>query len=508
MWFNRLLILFSFFFILSVGLMVLINFGLSFFSIINLIDLQMQLRFYVGRFMTLLLIVSIMIFIWSGFYIYRKWNLMFFYLRFLRFVFSIGLLLMRDRILFVFLGWEGLGISSFMLIIFFQNWVRINGGLLTLLTNRVGDGILLIVFGYWLIRSFRERLIKTSSILSIILVLLCFTKRAQWPFVRWLPAAIAAPTPVRALVHSSTLVTAGVWLIMRFSFVFFSSLRIWTILGRLTLSLASLAALSELDAKKLVALSTLRQLGLIFIRIRVGNYLICFFHTIMHAISKANLFIVIGNVLHFIFSQQDARKLHKIRYLRLMGSKVRVLRLGGICFISGFYSKEQILNNYVNLFNRFLVLVIFLIIISLTLAYIIKLLLSLDKASNNFTTTRHRVLENLPILIIRFTSILIGFISQHNFICFSFIKSKNIVYLLLFFSVLIITTYKIRKGFNLQLGIINNALKLFKITTKIRNIKSSLIEIILLSGRNLSISSYNFFGLTIIRILIIIIIIL
>jgi NADH-ubiquinone oxidoreductase chain 5 len=107
-----------------------------------------------------------------------------------------------------------LGVSSFILIIFYQNWRSTKGGLLTLLTNRLGDGLLILTLVVSLLNGY---VLFSSFLVLLILIFLAFTKRAQWPFLSWLPAAMAAPTPVRALVHRSTLVTAGIWLMLRFS---------------------------------------------------------------------------------------------------------------------------------------------------------------------------------------------------------------------------------------------------------------------------------------------------
>ena len=141
------------------------------------------------------------------------------------------------------------------------------------------------------------------------------TKRAQFPFSAWLPAAIAAPTPVSALVHSSTLVTAGVYLLFRFSPLFRET---WVraclcATGSITMVLAGMRALEETDSKKIVALSTLRQLGLIIIRLGVGGAFIAFFHLLSHAFFKALLFIVVGNIIHLSLRYQDLRKSSVIR---------------------------------------------------------------------------------------------------------------------------------------------------------------------------------------------------
>jgi NADH:ubiquinone oxidoreductase subunit 5 (subunit L)/multisubunit Na+/H+ antiporter MnhA subunit len=221
---------------------------------------------------------------------------------------------------------------------------------------------------------------QKGTILAFLLFLLvALTKRAQVPFTRWLPAAMAAPTPVRALVHSSTLVTAGIWLLVRFNQIRVQSSRILLMLGRVTLLLASTAALIEVDGKKVVALSTLRQLGLIFMALSLGNRLICLFHLLMHAFAKANLFLIVGNFLHIRFSQQDYRQLSSgvegaTIFLVIF---VSVLRLRGIIFSRGFFSKDSILLREFNLIGSFLSWLILVRIISLTFAYCLKLIFSL-----------------------------------------------------------------------------------------------------------------------------------
>ncbi len=133
------------------------------------------------------------------------------------------------------------------------------------------------------------------------------TKRAQVPVSAWLPAAIAAPTPVSALVHSSTLVAAGIVFILKFyCFVFSSSFqKILFFIGIFTIFIAGLAALIEIDFKKLVALSTLSQIGILFFILGLGRKWLTIFHLISHAFFKRCLFLVVGRGLHFIFSQQD-----------------------------------------------------------------------------------------------------------------------------------------------------------------------------------------------------------
>jgi NADH-ubiquinone oxidoreductase chain 5 len=133
------------------------------------------------------------------------------------------------------------------------------------------------------------------------------TKRAQTPISAWLPAAIAAPTPVRALVHSSTLVTAGIVLLIKFYFLlnYFLFQKFLIFIGLATIFSAGLSALIEIDFKKLVALSTLRQIGILVFILGLGTKWLALFHLVSHAFFKSCLFLVVGGGLHFIFTKQD-----------------------------------------------------------------------------------------------------------------------------------------------------------------------------------------------------------
>jgi NADH-ubiquinone oxidoreductase chain 5 len=178
-----------------------------------------------------------------------------------------------------------------------------------------------------------------------IFIIAAFTKRAQIPFSAWLPAAIAAPTPVSALVHSSTLVTAGVYLLIRFnSWVNFPCLSFSALfLGLLTRLVAGIAAIFEEDIKKVIALSTLRQLGIIVAALSLGLPLIAFGHLVAHAFFKAILFIGAGAMIHLSSDYQDLRKLRVLRGkapVRVSGFIVANISLCGLPFIRGYYSKD------------------------------------------------------------------------------------------------------------------------------------------------------------------------
>jgi NADH-ubiquinone oxidoreductase chain 5 len=178
-------------------------------------------------------------------------------------------------------------------------------------------------------------------------VIAALTKRAQIPFSSWLPAAIAAPTPVSALVHSSTLVTAGVYLLIRFSPLFTgrSIMTIVLVLGILTIVISSLGAIFEIDLKKIIALSTLRQLGLIMLSLGLGYYNLALFHLLTHALFKASLFLCAGALIHRNRGSQDLRELNGVDKsipVTLSCLVICSLSLSGFPFLSAFFSKDKI----------------------------------------------------------------------------------------------------------------------------------------------------------------------
>jgi NADH-ubiquinone oxidoreductase chain 5 len=232
----------------------------------------------------------------------------------LLFILSINLLIYIPHIIALLLGWDGLGIVSFILVIYYQNHKSLAAGIITALSNRVGDAILLIAIaitlnqGHWYILEIR---ISNSIIPQILLITIAaITKSAQIPFSSWLPAAIAAPTPVSALVHSSTLVTAGVFLLIRF-YPFLHRTNYFNLIlitiATSTIFIAGIRATIECDIKKIIALSTLSQLGIMITSLALNFPILTFFHILTHALFKALLFIGAGSFIHYHDHSQDLR---------------------------------------------------------------------------------------------------------------------------------------------------------------------------------------------------------
>nr|YP_009681515.1 NADH dehydrogenase subunit 5 [Modiolus nipponicus]QDO71915.1 NADH dehydrogenase subunit 5 [Modiolus nipponicus] len=271
----------------------------------------------------------------------------------LLFVGSMVFLITIPNLVCVLIGWDGLGITSFLLVIYYQNNKSLGAGMVTALVNRIGDVLLLFIIGSmmseggWLL--YENSLVVENLYLPIVLVVGAITKSAQMPFSAWLPAAMAAPTPVSSLVHSSTLVTAGVYLLLRCSSVLEESglaMNLLKSLSLVTLVMAGSAALVEIDLKKVIALSTLSQLSMMLFSLSLGLTSVCFFHLVAHASFKALLFLCAGVVIHSNFKTQDIRCLGKswsVLPVSMAFLTVANMSLCGVPFLSGFYSKDMII---------------------------------------------------------------------------------------------------------------------------------------------------------------------
>ena len=336
-------------------------------------------------FMCFVLLISRSVIYYRGRYIIGDKNFNRFIYLVLAFVFSMIIMVLSPNLISILLGWDGLGLVSYALVIFYQNEKSANAGILTVLSNRVGDVAILLSIGLivrlgsWNFLFYRYYILdKDWVIIKFLVILAAITKRAQIPFSAWLPAAIAAPTPVSALVHSSTLVTAGVYLIIRFRSALEGSKiqRILLIISCLTIFIAGLGANFEYDLKKIIALSTLRQLGVILRILALGFPDLSFFHLLSHALFKALLFMCAGVIIHRVRGYQDIRfigGLIKFMPLRVSYIIVANLALCGFPFLAGFYSKDIILEvAFMNWIN-FVSLILYILATGLTVSYTLRL---------------------------------------------------------------------------------------------------------------------------------------
>jgi len=276
----------------------------------------------------------------------------------LLFVVSMFLLILTPDLIFVLIGWDGLGLTRFLLIIFYLRKNSFMAGIKTYIINRLGDGFFLVGVGVLVLQGSWFLLKINYLVVFVILFLLgCFTKRAQFPFSSWLPDAMAAPTPVSALVHSRTLVTAGIFLLIRFfnclsgvKFLILGCVGFWTML------IASFSACLEHDSKKIIAFSTLSQLGLMVVSLAIGFVDFAFFHLLTHALFKALLFIVRGYKIFKTNHFQDNRILKfsfYYKYFKNFVLQICILSLMGFPFLAGFFSKEKILDGSFWVWKKF-----------------------------------------------------------------------------------------------------------------------------------------------------------
>ncbi len=279
------------------------------------------------------------------------------------FIFSMLLLVLGDNYVIMFIGWEGVGLCSYLLIgYWFTNTTYNNAAKKAFIMNRIGDlGFLLAIF--WLIVKLgtvsygevltAESLAKLSSTDITAITLLLFVgamgKSAQIPLYTWLPDAMAGPTPVSALIHAATMVTAGIYMITRTNiFYTYSEIAqtVVAIIGISTALLAATIAIKQNDIKKVLAYSTVSQLGYMFLGLGVGAYSGAVFHVITHAFFKALLFLAAGSVIHAMHHEQDIRKMGGLKSklpITHITFLIGCIAIAGVPPFSGFFSKDEIL---------------------------------------------------------------------------------------------------------------------------------------------------------------------
>nr|YP_010329409.1 NADH dehydrogenase subunit 5 [Haemaphysalis campanulata]UNO53840.1 NADH dehydrogenase subunit 5 [Haemaphysalis campanulata] len=352
-------------------------------SWISSIDLKFYLLFdwISNLFISVVMLISSMVILYSYSYMNHDKNKICFCLIVLMFVFSMILLILMPNMLMIILGWDGLGLVSYCLVIFYQSVNSFNSGMMTIISNRVGD--VMIILSLIFLFNFGSldflSLDKIELLFGILIVLAGMTKSAQIPFSAWLPAAMAAPTPVSALVHSSTLVTAGVYLMIRFNFLFSVNSNSMFLLkmSLITMMMSGINAFFETDLKKIIAFSTLSQLSMMMIIVSLNMYQLAFFHLIMHAIFKSMLFLCAGLIIHFMNGIQDIRMLgnfFKNSPVIMSCMLISILSLMGFPFIGGFYSKDLILEFFFFKIDNFLLLMIFMLSVLFTFLYCVRLL--------------------------------------------------------------------------------------------------------------------------------------
>ena len=281
------------------------------------------------------------------------------------FVFSMLLLVLGANYLIMFIGWEGVGLCSYLLIGFwYKNREFTNAAKKAFVMNRIGDlgflvGMLLVLYNFGTL-SYGEFFGQINDGAAVVTdstynwIAICFFigamgKSAQLPLFTWLPDAMAGPTPVSALIHAATMVTAGIYMIARSSVLYNlaeDAQHLVAIIGLATAIIAASIAIKQYDIKKVLAYSTVSQLGFMFLALGMGAYTTAVFHVMTHAFFKALLFLGSGSVIHAMGGEQDIRKMGGLnKHMRITGITFLIgcLAIAGIPGLSGFFSKDEIL---------------------------------------------------------------------------------------------------------------------------------------------------------------------
>ncbi len=422
---------------------------ITYFDFINVGTIKVDFAFQVDQLTSLFLLiitgVGFLIHVYSTSYMKaeapKHFARYFSYLNL--FVFSMLILVLGSNYVIMFIGWEGVGLCSYLLIgYWFKNTSYNNAAKKAFIMNRIGDlGFLLGIF--WMINafgsvSFQDLFNNETGIINSLasnsptlvgITLLLFVgamgKSAQIPLYTWLPDAMAGPTPVSALIHAATMVTAGIYMIARSNIMYSlapTTMTVVAIIGLATAIFAATIALKQNDIKKVLAYSTVSQLGYMFLGLGVGAYTGAVFHVMTHAFFKALLFLGAGSVIHAMSGEQDIRKMGglsknmRITYITFF---IGCIALAGIPPFSGFFSKDEILAGAFA--SNPVLYIIGLGGALLTAFYIFRLLAMTFMGKFRGTEEQHRHLHEspsaitIPLIILAFLSIVGGLIGIPEF---------------------------------------------------------------------------------------------
>jgi len=411
---------------------------IRYFDFINVPGLKIPFAFQIDQLSAVFLLiitgVGFLIHVYSTAYMHEErrehFGRYFSYLNL--FVFSMLLLVMGSNYVIMFIGWEGVGLCSYLLIgYWFKNIDYTKAAKKAFLMNRIGDaGFLLAIF--WIISKvhstnfvdvFNYSNYSSGDLVGITLLLFLGAtgKSAQIPLYTWLPDAMAGPTPVSALIHAATMVTAGIYMIARSNVLYSAApltMNIVAIIGAATALFAASIALRQNDIKKVLAYSTVSQLGYMFLALGSGAYVAAVFHVMTHAFFKALLFLGSGSVIHAMSGQQDIRFMGGLRKklpVTYWTFLIGCLAIAGIVPFSGFFSKDAILLAAFE-HNKALY-IIGLLTAGLTAFYMFRLLfITFFGTFRGTEEQRHHVHESpsamtIPLIVLAILSVVGGFIN-------------------------------------------------------------------------------------------------
>jgi len=388
------------------------------------------------------LIISLLVHIYSIGYMSQDPHNQRFFSYLSLFTFMMIILVTANNLLIMFIGWEGVGVCSYLLVSFWFTRIAANqSSISAFLTNRVGDcfltiGMFIIIWSignldYTTIFSISPYINENIiTLIGICLLIGAMAKSSQIGLHVWLPMAMEGPTPVSALIHAATMVTAGVYLLMRVSpLLEYTSITLTLCLwvGAITSVFSSLIGLFQQDIKKVIAYSTMSQLGMMVIGVGLSSYNIALFHLINHAFYKGLLFLAAGSVIHSVADNQDFRKYGGlIKFLPLTYSVMLIASLSLVAFpfMTGFYSKDFILESAYGKFYLSSIIVYFIAVIAaiFTTLYSVKVLYLTFLTNPNGAIINYKqahesdIFMSFPLIILAIFSIFFGYITKDIFI--------------------------------------------------------------------------------------------